>query len=131
MLKSYLILPILVILAVSCQKKKAASVDPDFVRTWRFIEHSNRIHYISIGEDSRGSYTVYDSLGNYLKWSSDMQRKWLIKKDILRFGWTSMKEQEFHIDQYPEKAEQTIFIPYDTIEAGQYYMILDGHYFAD
>lgn len=90
---------------VSCKKKKALSVDPGFVGTWRYIEHPNRIHYISIGEDSRGWYTVYDSSGNRIKWTSDMERRWVIKKDELQFGWMSMKEQEFTINQYPKVSE--------------------------
>ena len=121
---------LLSVLIFSCQKKKATSIDPTFIGTWKYIEHSDRTQYISIEEDSRGWYRVYNSSGDFVKWSSDMQRKWLIKKDILHFGWDSNKHQRFHIDQYPKKAGQVIIIPYDTIHVDQYYIILDGNYFT-
>lgn len=121
---------LLTMLVLSCQKKEATDIDINFLGTWKYIEHSDRRHYISIEDDSKGWYHVYDSSGNFLKWSSDQRRKWLIKKDVLLFGWTSMKEQRFHIDQYPQKADQILFIPYDTIHVDQYYMILNGHYFT-
>lgn len=126
----FLLSVLITTLGTSCQKEKALSVDPNFIGTWKFIEHPNRIHYISIKDDSRGTYTVYDSSGNYLKWSSDMVRRWVIKKDVLHFGWMSMKEQRFTINQYPKTSKVQLVIPYDTIEIGQGYAIMDDQYFV-
>jgi hypothetical protein len=111
----------------ACKKEAAIEVDESFKGNWKhYIDAANTIT-LEIDEDSKGIIWRYEN-GDF---KSDTQyRKWLIKNDILHFGWLSAKEEKFSIDQYPTTASNAFIDNLDTIPIGGKYIILDGNYYV-
>lgn len=122
---------LIILFIFSCQKKPATNIDQKLIGNWKHSVNTNEHIYIQIGENSRGSFTIYDSAGNTLKGSSDQLRKWMIKNDALYFGRSSSKNQRFKINQYPLTSSDTIINDFDTIYPENSYLILNGVYFVD
>ncbi|GEM_PF-2021286 len=115
----------------SCEKKPAIKIDQKLIGNWKHRVNTNEHIYLQIGENSRGSFTIYDTAGKTLKGSSDQLRKWMIKNDVLHFGRTSSKDQRFKINQYPLISSDTIINDFDTIYPENSYLILNDAYFVD
>jgi hypothetical protein len=115
-------------LIVSCKKEPAIEIDEQFIGSWKHNIDANHTIYLGIESDSKGFIERYEN-GKFK--SDTQQRKWLIKKDKLYFGWTSAKDEKFSIDTYPSIATNTIIHNLDTIQVGERYVILDGEYYQD
>ncbi len=120
-----------IILAVglaSCQKgKRITKVIPEFVGAWKNFSANDGIHSITILSNSQG--VVYGSNDYYPSRSaSDGKKAWIIEDDVLYFGHLGTKTDghHFNINQYPQIAADSIKLDYDTIEPGNYYMVLNN-----
>ena len=114
---------------MACKKEPVHKVDPSFIGIWKHAENNNEFWYLDIGKKSSGTITLYDSLGNTKHGYGENPRRWRVKtsENLLFHGQFNKK---FHIDLYPQKAQQSIINEIDTIQAGKVYMILDGDYYV-
>jgi hypothetical protein len=123
----YIIMGLLFIITISaCQKEPAIEIDAKFIGNWEHHQNANKTIYLTIEADSKGQIEYYEN-GSFK--SDTQQRKWLIKKNTLYFGWLATKDEIFSINQYPVKASTIVINNYDTILAGENYMVLDGGYY--
>jgi hypothetical protein len=117
-----------VLVIFACQKESALELNSDFIGNWKHNQKANKTVYLQIEKDSKGYIEYYENG----KFKSDTQnRKWLIKKDKLYFGWLTSKDEKFSIDKYPSVASSMIINNYDTILIGETYIILDGNYYKN
>jgi hypothetical protein len=126
--KQILIILILQVTFTSCKKEPATEIDAQFVGSWKHIIDESHTIYLSIENNSKGFIERYEN-GQFK--SDTQQRKWLIKKDKLYFGWTSAKDEKFSIDKYPAIASSLIINNHDTVQIGERYIILEGEYYKD
>ena len=129
-MKQIIAIALLVILLASCKKEAVHKFDPLFIGTWSHQEDNNEFWYLDIDDKSYGSITLYDSSGNDLQVYGENPKRWRVNasKNLL---YHSLFNKKFHIDKYPEIAQQTIMNGLDTIEPGKTYMILDGDFFVE
>jgi hypothetical protein len=119
----------LLLLLVACQKEPVHRKDQVFVGSWQHrIDQLHAYRSIRIGSDSRGWLDVYNADGKKTG-GGDQSRKWLHKKDYLYFGWLGMGDEKYHIDQYPKTAAELLINGFDTIPAGEIYLVMDGDYY--
>lgn len=113
---------LLVIFTVSCEKRLATKVDPEFIGEW--VHHSaESFHEITIYSDGRG----YNLGGpNWPLMTGDQQRKWFIRGTTLEFGHATPEEEKFHIDTFPQTSIIADTIGNNYIFVGDKYMWLDG-----
>lgn len=117
-----------ILLASSCHKKAVHKLNKDFIGTWKHIENSEKRWYLDIGSSSWGNIDVYNSSWEKTDSYGENPDKWRLnpKKDILYLGGFTKK---FKVDKYPVLNDQLLIIGMDTIESGNWYMILDNMYF--
>ncbi len=118
----------LMIVLFSCKKEAATTVQSQLEGIWK--HHSDQTHtvFLEIGADSKGYIEYYEN--NTFK-SDTQPRKWLIKNNVLYFGWLSGKEEKFSIDLNPSTATFEFIKQYDTIEAGHRYIVLNGSFYVE
>ena len=110
----------------SCKKKAAIKVDGLFKNNWKHNIDDSHSEVLVIGNGISGYIEQYEN-GNI---ESDTQpRKWLIKNNRLYFGWMAFKGDQYSIDLYPTITPTVIISDFDTIDAGDQYIILDGNYY--
>ncbi len=126
--KQVLLILILQLGFTYCKKEPATEIDAQFVGSWKHRTDESHTIYLGIANNSRGSIERYEN-GKFK--SDTRQRKWLIKKDKLYFGWTAAPGEKFSIDQYPSIASVLIIHNLDTIQPGERYLILEGAYYKD
>jgi hypothetical protein len=113
----------LVTIFISCQKDKVNKAHPEMIGDWRHVTADG---YFAINIQSNGRGYIYEKTAN--NDGQDTQRRtWLIKKNKLIFS--RFKREQFTIDLYPTLANTLLINDYDSVRAGQTYMILDGRYF--
>ena len=82
----------------SCQRERAAEVNPDFIGSWRHYDDPDDVHYIIIESNGQGFMEYYKD-GQF---DHDTQtRGWFIKNNKLVFGRITGKDESFHIDLMP------------------------------
>jgi len=126
-MKNYLLFLCLITL-FSCKKEPITEIYPEFIGTWVHYETLEKFKYLTIKSDSKGD--IFYSNG-WKVYGGTQTRKWLIKKDNLHFGWTSTGSEKFAITTYPTIAIDSFIVGFDTINAGQKYLELDGDIYAD
>lgn len=117
------------LLVVSCKKENAGQINIDFIGYWTHIEEfGGEIRYknIRIQENSKGD--IYYSDGWNIT-GATQTRKWLIKNDYLYFGWTANGNEKFKINQYPTYTDTLFINGIDTVQPGNFYMVLDNSFF--
>jgi hypothetical protein len=115
-------------LLFSCKKEAAISVQSQLEGFWKHNSDQTHSVFLEIGADSKGYIEYFEN--NEFK-SDTQQRKWLIKNNILYFGWLTGKEEKFSIDLNPTVATFEFIKQFDTIEIGHRYIVLDGAYYVE
>jgi len=118
-----------IVFLLSCGKKECVkTAAPEMIGDWVHYSENNGFHYLYIQQNGRGHQYGRNDHGNNV----DTQRRgWFIKDDVLHFRrWNDKATSDvFVINQYPVTADSSIYLPYDTIEAGQQFMILNQRYY--
>ncbi len=110
---------------IGCEKYECVKdVAPEMIGDWVHYSANDGFHIIYIQKNGRGWMWGENDHGNTI----DAQRRgWYVKDDILhhsRLG--DGPNFAFTIDEYPTISASEIATPFDTIPAGNYYMVLDG-----
>jgi len=123
----YILIPLIIVFAAACKKKPIVEQDNSFIGGWRHNIDESETIYLIINENSKGFIEHYEND----QFEDDTQhRKWLIKNNVLYFGWLGMGSEKFTIDQYPIIATSPILNNLDTVNIGDTYMILEGDYYV-
>jgi hypothetical protein len=114
---------------ISCQRKAVHKNHPELIGYWYHIEYPDKKRWhIDIGDNSRGTVTVYDSTGKDLEYYGENARKWRYNEKHKRL-FNGNFSPYFHIDQLPAVAETQLIEQFDTIEIGETYCVINGGYY--
>lgn len=114
---------------ISCTKyQPVEKVSQDFIGTW--VTRIDEDHFIQLNIQSNGRGTIYSKEPDGVN-KDTQRRQWFIQNDVLHFSrfFNGDEHENFHIENYPTKATDTLVSGSTTILPGQWYMTLDGLYF--
>src|SRR5688572_2797953 len=110
-------------LIICCQQKPAIKIDPEFVGNWTHLTSTDDFKRLEIDEEGKGYIVV---AGGYTT-----RRKWIIKNDVLGFGWYAIDFEQFKIDSFPQTATYSFSNNLDSVSTGDRYIWLDGNLYTD
>jgi len=115
----------------SCRKEKATTVHPEFTGSWMHRTGTDNENYISIQADSKG-YIVFDNHnGNYIESNT---HTWFLREDLLCHGGGLKRKPDglstFRVETFPTISDHDFIQFLDTVETGDYYMVLDGNVYV-
>lgn len=118
----------LLIIFSSCNKEPLLDASPALVGNWTHYTDAETWHTLHVNSDGNGTMEWYTNS----KLNKDTkERPWLIKDNTLYFGKVSFNGELYDIDAYPQLSGSTTIENYDTLSAGERFIILDGFYYTE